>query len=69
MRRYISPFESVLGGDRPFPVLQTDQALDLIRREWGQMVTHDPTGSVWEKMTTTAASGRIGDEPGRLADR
>jgi alpha-L-rhamnosidase-like protein len=38
-------------------------ALDLIRQEWGYMVTHDPTGVVWERIQL---DGR--PAPGVLAD-
>ncbi len=52
MGRYISPFESGWEAIARFKYGQTLQALDLIRRQWGPMATGDPTGSVWEKMTT-----------------
>jgi hypothetical protein len=52
MGRYISPFESGWEAIARFQYGQTLPALDLIRRQWGPMVSGDPTGTVWEKMTT-----------------
>jgi alpha-L-rhamnosidase len=52
MGRYISPFESGWELYARFQYFQTGQALNLIRRTWGQMVNNDPGDTLWEKMTT-----------------
>ncbi len=52
MGRYISPFESGWELLARFGSYQTDQALDLTRRLWGQMLAGDPGDTLWEKMTT-----------------
>ena len=51
MGRYISPFESGWEAIARLRYHQTTQALGLIRRLWGQMVSGDPGDTVWEKMT------------------
>jgi alpha-L-rhamnosidase len=52
MGRYISPFESGWELYARFQYYQSGQALNLIRRTWGQMVNNDPGDTLWEKMTT-----------------
>ncbi len=52
MGRYISPFESGWELAARFQYFQTGEALNLIRREWGQMLNSDPGDTFWEKMTT-----------------
>ena len=51
MGRYISPFESGWEAIARLRYFQTTQALNLIRRLWGQMLATDPGDTVWEKMT------------------
>jgi hypothetical protein len=51
MGRYISPFQSGWEVIARLQYFQSTQALNLIRRLWGQMMVSDPGGTVWEKMT------------------
>lgn len=48
--RVISPYMAGSQLRALFAHQHTTQALELIRREWGWMVSHDPTGVDWEKI-------------------
>jgi len=51
MSRIISPFISGWEMIARFGIGNTNTALDLIRRQWGQMLRSDPNTTLWEKMT------------------
>lgn len=51
MGRYISPFQSGWEVLARLQYFQTGEALDLIRRLWGHMLTSDPGDTLWEKLT------------------
>jgi alpha-L-rhamnosidase len=49
--RYISPFQSSWEVLARLQYHQTTEALNLVRRLWGQIVAGDPGDTLWEKMT------------------
>lgn len=49
--RYISPFQSSWEVVARLQYYQSVQALNLIRRLWGHMLSGDPGDTLWEKMT------------------